>query len=94
MAEHRYAAFAKGDFAVLNDLFAKDLLRHEPGRSRLAGDYSGREAVYGRRRRAPSWRWHRSSAMNAGAGGGHPVAVAASAASARSRTWARGSRAA
>ncbi len=54
MAEHPnvarirdgYAAFAKGDFAVLNDLFAEDLLWHEPGRNHLAGDYHGREAVY------------------------------------------------
>ena len=35
-----------GDFATLNDLFAEDLLWHEPGRDQLAGDYSGREAVY------------------------------------------------
>jgi uncharacterized protein len=41
-----YAACAKGDFAVLNDLFAEDLLWHEPGRNQLAGDYRGREAVY------------------------------------------------
>ena len=55
MAEHAnvdrikdgYAAFAKGDFAVLNELFAEDLLWHEPGRSQLAGDYRGRDAVYG-----------------------------------------------
>ena len=55
MAEHAnvarikdgYDAFAKGDFAVLNDLFAEDLLWHEPGRNQLAGDYRGREAVYG-----------------------------------------------
>jgi uncharacterized protein len=55
MAEHPnvarikdgYAAFAKGDFAVLNDLFAEDLLWHVGGRSQLTGDYSGREAVYG-----------------------------------------------
>jgi uncharacterized protein len=47
MAEHRFAAFAKGDFAVLDDLFATDLLWHEPGRSQLAGDCRGREAVYG-----------------------------------------------
>ena len=54
MAEHPnvarltdgYAAFAKGDFAVLNDLFAEDLLWHEPGRHELAGDFRGREAVY------------------------------------------------
>ncbi len=55
MAEHAnvgrikdgYAAFAKGDFAVLNELFAQDLLWHNPGRNQLAGDYRGREAVYG-----------------------------------------------
>jgi uncharacterized protein len=55
MAEHPnvarirdgYAAFAKGDFAVLNDLFAEDLLWHEPGQNQLSGDYRGREAVYG-----------------------------------------------
>jgi uncharacterized protein len=42
-----YAAFAKGDFAVLNDLFAEDLLWHEPGQNQLSGDHRGREAVYG-----------------------------------------------
>jgi uncharacterized protein len=55
MAEHPnvarlrdgYAAFAKGDFAVLDDLFADDLLWHTGGRSQVAGDYRGREAVYG-----------------------------------------------
>src|ERR1700761_5053249 len=55
MAEHPnvarlrdgYAAFAKGDFSVLNDLFAEDLLWHNPGRNQLAGDYLGRDAVYG-----------------------------------------------
>jgi uncharacterized protein len=55
MAEHPnvaritdgYAAFAKGDFGALNDLFAEDLLWHAAGRSQLAGDYRGREAVYG-----------------------------------------------
>ena len=55
MAEHPnvarirdgYAAFAKGDFAVLNDLFAEDLLWHEPGRNQLAGNYRCQDAVYG-----------------------------------------------
>jgi len=42
-----YAAFAKGDFAVLNDLFAEDLLWHEGGRNQLSGEYRGRDAVYG-----------------------------------------------
>jgi hypothetical protein len=54
MAEHPnavrirdgYAAFAKGDFAVLNDLFAEDVVWHQAGRSQLAGDYRGRDAVY------------------------------------------------
>ena len=55
MAEHPnvarirdgYAAFAKGDFAVLNDLFAEDLVWHNGGRNQLSGDYRGRDAVYG-----------------------------------------------
>jgi ketosteroid isomerase-like protein len=42
-----YAAFAKGDFAALGDLFAEDLLWHVSGRSQLAGEYRGRDAVYG-----------------------------------------------
>jgi uncharacterized protein len=55
MAEHPnvarirdgYAAFAKGDFAALSDLFAEDLLWHVNGRSQFAGDYRGRESVFG-----------------------------------------------
>jgi ketosteroid isomerase-like protein len=55
MAEHPnvarirdgYVAFAKGDFAGLNELFAEDLLWHEVGRNQLAGEYCGRDAVYG-----------------------------------------------
>jgi len=54
MAEHPnavrirdgYAAFAKGDFAVLDDLLAEDLVWHHGGRSQLAGDYRGPDAVY------------------------------------------------
>jgi hypothetical protein len=54
MAEHPnvarirdgYAAFVKGDFAALNDLFAEDLLWHEGGRNQLSGEYRGREAVF------------------------------------------------
>jgi len=42
-----YAAFAKGDFAVLSDLFAEDLLWHSTGRNQLSGQYRGREAVFG-----------------------------------------------
>ena len=55
MAEHPnvarirdgYAAFAKGDFDVLTDLFADDIVWHSGGRNQLAGDYRGREAVFG-----------------------------------------------
>ena len=41
-----YDAFAKGDFAALDALFAEDIRWHEPGRNQLAGDYEGRAAVY------------------------------------------------
>ena len=55
MAEHPniarirdgYAAFAKGDFAVLTDLFAEELLWHDSGWNQLSGDYRGRESVFG-----------------------------------------------
>ena len=54
MAEHPnvtrikagYAAFPKGDSAVLDDLFAEDLAWHEGGRNQLSGDYRGRETVF------------------------------------------------
>jgi uncharacterized protein len=54
MAEHPnvarirdgYAAFAAGDFAVLTDLFADDLVWHVGGRNQLAGEYRGRDAVF------------------------------------------------
>ncbi|MBO0731087.1 MAG: nuclear transport factor 2 family protein [Acidimicrobiaceae bacterium] len=42
-----YTAFASGDRAALNDLFADDLLWHVGGRNQFAGDYRGRDAVYG-----------------------------------------------
>ena len=55
MAEHPnvtrmkdgYAAFAKGDFAVLDNLFADDVVWHVGGRNQLTGDYRGRDEVYG-----------------------------------------------
>jgi hypothetical protein len=55
MAEHPnvarirdgYVAFAKGDFVGLNELFAEDMVWHEVGRNQLAGEYRGRDAVYG-----------------------------------------------
>jgi uncharacterized protein len=42
-----YAAFAKGDLAALNDLFAEDLVWHDAGRNQTSGEYHGREAVFG-----------------------------------------------
>jgi uncharacterized protein len=42
-----YTAFANGDFAALDDLFAEDLLWHVSGRNQLSGEYRGRDAVYG-----------------------------------------------
>jgi ketosteroid isomerase-like protein len=41
------AAFDTGDFQVLNDLFADDLLWHVGGRGPLAGDYKGKDEVFG-----------------------------------------------
>ena len=40
-------AFARGDLAALDDLFADDIDWHVPGRSPLAGDYHGKQEVYG-----------------------------------------------
>ncbi|MGB9111372.1 MAG: nuclear transport factor 2 family protein [Acidimicrobiales bacterium] len=55
MAEHSnvevvrrgYDAFSKGDFAALGDVFADDVVWHVAGPGPLAGDYEGRDAVYG-----------------------------------------------
>ncbi len=41
-----YAAFGKGDLAVLDDLFADEIVWIEGGRNQLAGRYEGRPAVY------------------------------------------------
>jgi ketosteroid isomerase-like protein len=41
-----YAAFAAGDMATLNDLFADDIIWHVSGRGPFAGDYKGKEAVF------------------------------------------------
>jgi hypothetical protein len=55
MAEHPnigwvrdgFAAFAKGDIAAMTDLLAEDAVWHVPGRSQLAGEYRGRDAIFG-----------------------------------------------
>ncbi|HXX90962.1 MAG TPA: nuclear transport factor 2 family protein [Acidimicrobiales bacterium] len=55
MAEDAYAAvvrrafedFESGDLDLLGVVIAPDVVWHEPGRSVLAGDYTGPEAVLG-----------------------------------------------
>jgi uncharacterized protein len=42
-----YAAFATGDLAVLDALFADDVVWHTTGRSPLAGTYKGKEQLFG-----------------------------------------------
>jgi ketosteroid isomerase-like protein len=46
LVREAYDAFAKGDIAALDDVFAEDIRWHEPGRNQLAGDYEGRATVY------------------------------------------------
>jgi ketosteroid isomerase-like protein len=41
-----YDAFAKGDFAALDEAFAEDARWHEPGHNQVSGTYEGRAAVY------------------------------------------------
>jgi len=40
-----YDAFASGDMAVIDELFAEDIVWHFPGQSKLAGDHIGRDAT-------------------------------------------------
>lgn len=42
-----YAAFASGDLAILDALFADDVVWHVAGRSPLAGVYKGKEQLFG-----------------------------------------------
>jgi ketosteroid isomerase-like protein len=42
-----YAAYGAGDMDTINELFADDVVWHVAGRSPLAGDYSGKEQVFG-----------------------------------------------
>jgi hypothetical protein len=41
-----YAAFASGDMATLDELFADDVVWHAPGRNQLSGDQVGKQAVF------------------------------------------------
>lgn len=40
-------AFGAGDMATLTEIFAPDIRWHIPGRSAIAGDYAGRDTVFG-----------------------------------------------
>jgi ketosteroid isomerase-like protein len=42
-----YDAFSSGDMQTLRELFHPDIVWHAPGRSQLAGDYQGVDAVLG-----------------------------------------------
>jgi len=42
-----YDAFSRGDMAALEDLFDEKVMWHVSGRSQVAGDYEGRDAVFG-----------------------------------------------
>jgi ketosteroid isomerase-like protein len=42
-----YEAFLGGDLAALNDMFADDIVWHVPGHHQLAGDYRGKDEVFG-----------------------------------------------
>jgi len=42
-----YQDFESGDLDLLSTVMAQDVVWHEPGRSSLAGDYKGPEAVLG-----------------------------------------------
>lgn len=42
-----YGAFSSGDMGTLDELIADDVVWHVGGRSQLAGDYRGKEAVFG-----------------------------------------------
>ncbi len=41
-----YAAFNSGDMKTLTALFDEGATWHTPGRSRIAGDHKGREAIF------------------------------------------------
>jgi ketosteroid isomerase-like protein len=45
LARRGYAAFATGDMATLDEVFADDIVWHASGRSPMSGDFEGKEAV-------------------------------------------------
>lgn len=43
-----YEAFTKADLETLTEFLDENASWHTPGRSPIAGDYQGRDAVFGR----------------------------------------------
>jgi uncharacterized protein len=46
LVREAYDAFAKGDLAALDEIFAEDVRWHLPGRNQFSGTYAGPPAVY------------------------------------------------
>jgi ketosteroid isomerase-like protein len=46
LVREAYDAFAKGDLAALDEVFAEDVRWHLPGRNQFSGTYAGPPAVY------------------------------------------------
>jgi ketosteroid isomerase-like protein len=47
LARRGYEAFDTGDIETLREILDEDVVWHTPGRSPIAGDYRGRDAVVG-----------------------------------------------
>ncbi len=47
LSRRGYAAFSAGDMETLTELIAEDAVWHVAGRGALAGDYNGRDAIFG-----------------------------------------------
>lgn len=47
LLDRYFKAVESGDIATLDELFADDVVGHAAGRHELAGDYQGKEAVFG-----------------------------------------------
>jgi uncharacterized protein len=46
LLRREYDAFARGDVASLDEIFADDIVYHIPGHNPFSGDHRGKEAVY------------------------------------------------
>lgn len=83
-----YQAFASGDMAALDALFADDVVWHVSGRSSMAGDYKGKEQVFGQfgqlmERTGGTFKLDTHDIV---AGDGHGVALSAATASREGRS--------